>query len=33
MTTSWPRIKRVAERIAASVDAASMGSYTEITIP
>jgi hypothetical protein len=32
-TTSWPRIRAVAERVAAAVDAASVGSYVEVHIP
>ncbi len=33
LTTSWPRIRGVVERVAAAVDAASAGTYAEITIP
>jgi hypothetical protein len=30
---SWPRIKTVVARVAAAVDAASPGSYSEVEIP
>jgi hypothetical protein len=32
-TTSWPRIKLAAERIAKAVDLAVANSYTEVDIP
>ena len=32
-TTSWPRIRAVAERVAKAVAAATPGSYCEIAIP
>jgi hypothetical protein len=32
-TTSWPRIRVVAERVAAVVDSAVTGSFTEVSIP
>jgi hypothetical protein len=32
-TTSWPRIRNVVERVAAAVDAAVVGAYTEVPIP
>jgi hypothetical protein len=32
-TTSWPRIRAVAEQVAASVDVATVGSYAEVVIP
>ncbi len=33
LTTSWPRIRGVVERVATAVDAASAASYVEIAIP
>lgn len=33
LTTSWPRIRSVVERVAAVVDVASAGSYAEVVIP
>jgi hypothetical protein len=32
-TTSWPRIKAAAERVAAAVAAASPATYAEVSIP
>ena len=32
-TTSWPRIRLVAEQVASAVNAAAMGSYTEVAVP
>lgn len=32
-TTSWPRIRVAAERVASAVDAAVAGSYVEVAIP
>lgn len=32
-TTSWPRIRAAAERVASAVDAASIGSYVEVPVP
>jgi glutamate racemase len=32
-TTSWPRIRQAAREVAAAVDSASTGSYTEVLIP
>lgn len=32
-TTSWPRIRVVAEEVVRAVEGASMGSYTEVGIP
>ena len=32
-TTSWPRIRAAAERVAAVVDRAVPGSYVEVAIP
>jgi hypothetical protein len=32
-STSWPRVRQHADRIAAAVAAAAPGSYTEIEIP
>ena len=32
-TTSWPRIRVVAELVATGVNAAAIGSYVEISIP
>ena len=33
LTTSWPRIRSVVERVATAVDTASAGSYVEVAIP
>ena len=33
LSTSWPRIQRVIPSIVAAVDAASPGTYSEVTIP
>ena len=33
LTTSWPRIRSVVERVAMAVDTTSAGSYVEVTIP
>jgi len=33
MTTSWPRIQRAIDRVAAAVDAVTEGSYEEVAIP
>jgi hypothetical protein len=32
-TTSWPRIRRAVELVVRSINAATPGSYTEVTIP
>lgn len=32
-TTSWPRIRIVAEHIASAVNSASVGSYIEVSVP
>lgn len=32
-TTSWPRIQRAVELVVQSINAATPGSYTEVTIP
>lgn len=32
-TTSWPRIRVVAGRVASAVNSASVGSYVEVHIP
>lgn len=32
-TTSWPRIRVVAEHVASAVNAAAIGSYVEVPIP
>ena len=32
-TTSWPRIRRVLNRVVRSVDGATPGSYAEVDIP
>ena len=32
-TTSWPRIRIVAERVASAVNTASIGSYVEVSVP
>lgn len=32
-TTSWPRIQRALDVVAAAVDAAAPGSYREVAIP
>ena len=32
-TTSWPRIRAVAEAVVAAVDAAAVGTYKEVLIP
>jgi hypothetical protein len=32
-TTSWPRIKGAAELVAAAIDAATQGTYSEVPIP
>jgi hypothetical protein len=32
-TTSWPRIRAAAPQVVAAVDAATPGSYAEVTIP
>lgn len=32
-TTSWPRIRVVAELVASAVNSASIGSYVEVFIP
>ena len=32
-TTSWPRIQRVTDVVAAAVEAATVGSYGEVRIP
>lgn len=32
-TTSWPRIRVVAERVASVVNSASVGSYVEVSVP
>jgi hypothetical protein len=32
-TTSWPRIKAAAELVAAAIDAAVQGTYSEVPIP
>jgi hypothetical protein len=33
LTTSWPRIRSVVERVAMAVDSTSAGSYVEVAIP
>jgi hypothetical protein len=33
LSTSWPRIQRVAASVVAAVDAAKSGIYTEVEIP
>ena len=33
LSTSWPRIQPVVEAVVRAVDAASEGSYPEVTIP
>ena len=32
-TTSWPRIRVVAERVALAVNSALAGSYVEVSVP
>jgi hypothetical protein len=32
-TTSWPRIERAAELVAAAIDSAGPGTYAEVPIP
>jgi hypothetical protein len=32
-TTSWPRIRCVVDRVAAAVDASTVGSYVEVSVP
>lgn len=32
-TTSWPRIRAIADRVAVAVNSASVGSYVEIAVP
>lgn len=32
-TTSWPRIKAAAELVAAAVNAAALGTYSEVSVP
>ena len=33
LSTSWPRIQRAIPAVARAIDAASVGSYTEVQIP
>ena len=33
LSTSWPRIQRIAHRITAAVESATPGSYEEIEVP
>jgi len=33
LSTSWPRIRRVADRIVQATDSAAAGSYDEIEVP
>ena len=32
-TTSWPRIRVVVDHVASAVNAASVGSYVEVSVP
>ena len=32
-TTSWPRIKAAAELVAAAVNAAALGTYSDVSVP
>ena len=32
-STSWPRIQRIAAKVASAVDGAAGGSYTEVEVP
>ena len=32
-TTSWPRIRVIAEHVTAAVGSASIGSYVEVSVP
>lgn len=32
-TTSWPRIRKVIDRIASAIDSATQGSYAAVAIP
>ncbi|MBS3966625.1 MAG: DUF5615 family PIN-like protein [Truepera sp.] len=33
LTTSWPRLRRVVDTVIRAIEAATPGSYTEVTIP
>ena len=33
LSTSWPRIRRAADRIVHAIDSATLGSYEEIEVP
>lgn len=32
-TTSWPRIRSVAESVSSAINSASIGSYVEVAVP
>lgn len=33
LSTSWPRIRRIADRVVQAIDSATAGSYEEIEVP